>query len=49
MRIWALIFMESLVRLTRLCEERTLSVNELECFSQCQFQEKNISQGHIDA
>jgi hypothetical protein len=25
---------------TELCEERTLSVNELECFSQCKFQEK---------
>ena len=32
-----------------LCEERTLSVNELESFSQCQLQEKTLSQGHIDA
>lgn len=31
-----------------LCEERALSVNELENFSQYQLQEKAISQRHID-
>lgn len=42
-------FRYSLHKMDLLCEKRALTINEFESFCQCQFQEKTVSQGHVDA